>query len=80
MIKVFSKKSVKEDILREAKAVGMRAGAAEIVAEKVATVVAKWVEKRGEVTDKDIERKIVENLAKYNKELAEFYKIRGKII
>ena len=79
-MKAADKKEIKEDILREAKVLGIRPGAAETVAEKVATNVAKWAEKRSGVTEKDLERKIAENLKKYNADLAEMFKIRGKII
>ena len=79
-MKTASKKAIKDDILCEAKIIGMRPGAAEIIAEKVAEKTVKWAEKRSEVTEKDLERKIAENLKKYNADLAEMFQIRGKII
>ncbi len=76
----FNVQELKRQILRDAKAVKMPAGAAEIVAEKVATEVAKWVEKRAVVTTDDINRRVYTEMLKYNSDLAYVYQIRGKII
>lgn len=76
----FSKDKLKEDILLEAKKLHVDVGTAEAVAEKVATNVAKWVEKRTTVTMDDINRRVGVEIAKYNMDLAYVYQNRGKII
>lgn len=76
----FNVQKLKQQILHDAKTVNMPIGTAEIVAEKVATEVAKWVEKRAVVTTDDINRRVYGEMLKYNSDLAYVYQIRGKII
>ena len=76
----FSKKAIVKDIKTEAKILKISAGAAEKYAEKVAEKISVWTEKRGKVTQDDLDRLIAKEIAKYNKDLAFVYKNRGKII
>ncbi len=76
----FSKKQVVKDIMLEAKVLGISAGAGEKYAEKVAGKIAKWAERREEVTQADIDAQIAKEVSRYSKDLAFVYKNRGKII
>ncbi len=76
----FSEKGLKEELLREAKALKMPAGAAEVVASKVAEQVSKWAAKRSAVTVDDVYRRIAVEAEKYSADLAYAYQNRGKII
>ena len=49
-------------------------------AEKVADKIAKWAERREEVTQADIDAQIAKEVSRYSKDLAFVYKNRGKII
>ena len=66
--------------MREAKALRMPAGAAEVIASKVAEQVSKWAAKRPAVTVDDIYRRIAVEAEKYSADLAYVYQNRGKII
>lgn len=76
----FSEKELREELLREAKALRMPAGAAEVITSKVAEQVSKWVAKRPVVTVDDIYRRIAVEAEKYSADLAYVYQNRGKII
>lgn len=73
-------KSVKYEVLDEARALGVPEGAAIKIAEKVAQKVEE--KNRGKVilTDNDIERAIAKEVKKYNADLAYVFENRGKII
>lgn len=77
---IFSEKGLKEELLREAKALKMPVGAAEVVASRVAEQVSKWAAKRSVVTMDDIYRRIALEAEKYSADLAYVYQNRGKII
>ena len=76
----FSEKELREELLREAKALKIPAGAAEVVASKVTEQVSKWAVKRSVVTMDDIYRRIALEAEKYSTDLAYVYQNRGKII
>lgn len=76
----FSEKELREELLREAKALKIPAGAAEVVASKVTEQVSKWAAKRPVVTVDDIYRRIALETEKYSADLAYVYQNRGKII
>ncbi len=76
----FDEQELKNDIIREAKALGVPVGTAEVIAEKVAKLVAKWVNQRVTVTVDDINRRVALEIAKYQTDLAYVYQNRGKII
>lgn len=77
---IFSEKELREELLREAKALKIPAGAAEVVASKVTEQVSKWAVKRSVVTMDDIYRRIAVEAEKYSADLAYVYQNRGKII
>lgn len=77
---VFSEKELRDELMHSAKVVGLSAGAAEVVVNKVAQKVAEHLAKRAVVTTDDLNRFIANEAEKYNKDLAYVYKNRGKII
>ena len=77
---VFDEKELQKELMHSARAVGMSAGAVEVVVEKVAQKVGARVRKRAAVTVEDINRYVSEEAEKYNKDLAYVYENRGKII
>jgi len=76
----FSEKELKEELLRQAKALRMPAGTAEVVASKVTEQVGKWIAKRAVVTTDDVDRRVALEIEKYSADLAYVYQNRGKII
>lgn len=76
----FNKNKLKQDILNEAKVLGIAGTTAEMIAERSAEAVEKWMKGRAMVTQEDLSRKIADELEKYNADLAYVYKIRGRII
>ncbi len=76
----FSEKELKNELLRDAQALKMPAGEAEVVTTKVAEYVGKWVAQRTVVTTDDIRRHVVAEAEKYSADLAYVYQNRGKII
>jgi len=71
---------LKEDILCEARVLRVRAGFAEIIADKVCVVVEKFLKKHSFVTKEEVEKIVHRELEKYNKDLAYIYHNRDKII
>ncbi|MBQ3409801.1 hypothetical protein IJG66_00370 [Candidatus Saccharibacteria bacterium] len=79
-MKKFSRKKLKDEIMREAKVLNMHSGAAEMIADKVVEKVGKWADKRTEVTREDLNRMTAKALEEFDGDLAYVYKNRGKII
>lgn len=76
----FSKKLLKKDLLREAKVLNLHIGAVEIMIDKVVMdIEAKLLDKKV-ITDKELEKIVVGELKKYDKDLAYVYANRDKII
>ncbi len=76
----FSRTALVKDIIKNAKAINIPIGSAEIFAEKTADHVEKWIKTRAKVTETDLNRVIAQKLATFNRDLAFFYKNSGKII
>ncbi len=76
----FNEKTLQDELLHSAKAVGLSIGAAELIAEKITKKVAGRIAKRVAITADDLNRFVAEEAEKYNKDLAYVYKNRGKII
>lgn len=76
----FSRDKLIEEILQEAKALGLHTGSIRLVAERVADEVAAWTKGRAEITEEDLSRITAKKLAKYNQDLSYIYKTRGKVI
>ena len=76
----LSKKKVHEDIKREAKVIGMHAGTAEIIADKVTEKVINWSKKRAMITEEDLNMRLAKEIKKYNEDLAYLFESRDKVI
>lgn len=76
----FDQARLKQDIIYEAKVLGLAESLSETIAESVAAKVAIWVEKRAAITMEDLNRRVAMELMKYNADLAYVYSNRGKII
>ena len=76
----FDCKKIKKELMLEAKAVDIPAGAAEIFIDHAIKNVKKVFTDKRIITDKDLERAITRELKKYNTDLAYVYKNRDKII
>lgn len=76
----FSKKVLKQDLLREARILNLHAGAVEMIVEKVAEKVQSDLAKKEIVTEYELTKLVVGELKKYNKDLAYVYANRDKII
>ena len=72
--------AIKQEILRDARSIGVPTGAAEVVADKTVEKVISWIQKRAVVTSDDVNRQIAKEIAKYSQDLAYVYQNRGKII
>ena len=76
----YTKLKLKNELLREARVLGMHRGEVELMLDKVADEVDEWVTARAQVTEADMDRVISAKLRKYNKDLAYWYKNRNKIV
>lgn len=76
----FSEEKLRAEIIAEAKILKVSESTAEIIAEKTAAAVAKWVAKRAAVTIDDVNRRVALEVVKYNSDLAYVYQNRDKII
>ena len=76
----FSKKKLREELLRECKVLGLHQGAAEMMVERVVAAVEKWAKEQTMITQNDLERAVEREVKKYNADLAYVYQNRGKII
>ena len=80
MNKDFDPKATTKDLKINAKAVGIPAGAAEIFIDQTIAAVEKSLGDKKIITEADLNRLIIKETRKYNKDLAYVYKIRDKII
>ncbi|MBQ6570749.1 hypothetical protein IJI02_00155 [Candidatus Saccharibacteria bacterium] len=72
--------TIRLDILREARVLGLHAGFAEMVSDSVAQKVERYLESHPVVTAKDIDLLVSRELKQYNPDLAYIYRNRDKII
>ena len=76
----FSEKQLILDLKKEAKVLNLDQGAAELIAKEVAKNVSQWVADKTTITQSDLDRKIITEVRKYNKDLAFILGERNKII
>lgn len=76
----FSENQLMLDLKKEAKALNLEQGAAELIAKEVTKKVSRWVTDKTAITQSDLDRKIVAEVRKYNKDLAFILGERNKII
>ena len=76
----FSEKQLINDLKREAKVLNLEQGAAELIATEVAKRIQLWMTDKPTITQSDIDRRIITEVRKYNKDLAFILGERNKII
>lgn len=76
----FDEEKLRENILVEARALGIPIESIRPVVDQVVRKVSDWVSTRSMVTELDLDRRIALEIKKYNKDLAYVYQNRGKII
>ena len=76
----FSEKQLILDLKKEAMVLNLEQGAAELIAKEVAKNVSQWVADKTTITRSDLDRKIITEVRKYNKDLAFILGERNKII
>lgn len=76
----FSEEQLREDLRREARVLNIHQGAADLIAREVAIKLEKWLEDKPTITQSDLDRRIVMEVKKYNKDLAFILGERNKLI
>ena len=76
----FSEEQLREDLRREARVLNIHQGAAGLIAGEVAAKLEKWLEDKPTITQSDLDRRIVMEVKKYNKDLAFILGERNKLI
>lgn len=76
----YSPKLLKEDILVEARSIGLAAGFAEAIAEAVTKDITAWLKDKPTITTRSLNHKVAALIKKYHSDLAYLYENRGKII
>lgn len=76
----FSEEQLREDLRREARVLNIHQGAADLIAGEVAIKIEKWLEDKPTITQSDIDRRIVMEVKRYNKDLAFILGERNKLI
>lgn len=77
---VFSKDTLKQEILKDAKSINLAPGFAATISNKVTDAVEQKVNKLSTITTNDLERIVTAELKKYSADLAYIYHNRDKII
>lgn len=78
--RTFDAEKIHDDLLYDAKIIGIPDGAAETIASRVTEKVRVWVIARPAITLDDLNRKIAVEAKRYNADLSYVYQNRGKII
>lgn len=76
----FSEKQLINDLKSEAKVLNLEQGAAELIATEVAKRIQLWMIDKPAITQSDLDRRIITEVRKYNKDLAFILGERNKII
>lgn len=76
----FSGIQLADDIKREARVLNIHPGAAELIAGEVTKKIEKWIMDKPTITQSDMDRKIITEVKKYNKDLAFILGERNKLI
>lgn len=76
----FSEKQLINDLKCEAKVLNLEQGAAELIATEVAKRIQLWMTDKPTITQSDLDRRIITEVRKYNKDLAFILGERNKII
>lgn len=76
----FNPEQLLSELKNEGKILNLHQGYIELISKKVIKNLNKWLEKKTIVTKNDINRKVVQELQKYHKDLAYLYQNRDKMI
>jgi hypothetical protein len=76
----FSEEQLVEDLKHEAKVLKLEQGAAELIATRVAKKIKQWITDKPTITQSDLDRQIMAEIKRYNKDLAFILGERNKII
>lgn len=76
----FSGIQLADDIKREARVLNIHPGAAELIAGEVTKKIEEWIMDKPTITQSDMDRKIITEVKKYNKDLAFILGERNKLI
>lgn len=76
----FSEEQLVEDLKHEAKVLKLEQGAAELIATQVVKKIKQWITDKPTITQSDLDRQIMAEVKKYNKDLAFILGERNKII
>ena len=77
---LFSGIRLADDIKREARVLNIHPGAAELIAGEVTKKIEKWIMDKPTITQSDMDRKIITEVRRYNKDLAFILGERNKLI
>ena len=76
----LSKKRIHDDIIREAKVLGLHSGVADMMADDVADKVMTWAKRRSTITEDDLNSRIAKEVSVFNQDLAYLFESRNKIL
>ncbi len=76
----FAPEKLRKSLLKDARALGMPNGTAEVITEKVTEKAEKWLELHKNSRKGELEQQILAELQKYSADLAYVFQNRGKII
>lgn len=77
---VFDLEVLENQLMRDAKAVGLSKDSVSLITKRVSKEIAKWVEDKEVITKDDLYRKIAKETRQYSQDLAYVYENRDKII
>ena len=79
-VKDFNRQQLLSELKHEGKILNLHQGYVELISEKTIRSLNKWLRQKTIVTKDDIDRKVVQELQKYHKDLAYLYQNQNKII
>lgn len=77
---VFDLEVLENQLMRDAKAVGLSKDSVALITKRVSKEIAKWVKDKEVITKDDLYRKIAKETRQYSQDLAYVYENRDKII
>lgn len=77
---VFDLEVLENQLMRDAKAVGLSKDSVSLITKRVSREIAKWVKDKEIITKDDLYRKIAKETRQYSQDLAYVYENRDKII
>lgn len=77
---ILEEKALAKQVARDAKGIGVPAGATKTMSDRIAKEVVGWAEKRSTITEADLYRRLAKESKKYSPDLAYVYENHDKII